>query len=77
MSGACWAASCRDDLRREGRAAAGAWPGTLSEARARVSVLAVPWPLSYEERERMARLAYAAARRAWMSQRDPDTEGEG
>lgn len=74
-SGARWAASWREALRREGRPISGGWPGTLSEARARVSALS-PQALSWEERERMARLAYAAARREWLSQREADPESD-
>ena len=72
--GAQWTRSYCDRLREQGRRIAGGWPGTLSEARARVHTY---WgaelrplgmsELTSEEREKVARLAYAHARRAWLS----------
>jgi hypothetical protein len=67
-----WMAAYRVELAREGRAADGAWPGTLSEARVRVAEQArqvlskqsMPAP-THGELGRVARLAYNEARRAW------------
>jgi hypothetical protein len=72
-AGACWAAGWRDDLIRDGRPAAGGWPGTVREARLRVTAALAPElsrrnlpALTPEELERAARVAYAAARREWL-----------
>jgi hypothetical protein len=80
-AGTNWAASWREDLRKQGRPAAGGWPGTLSEARAHVtsfflrelrqrSMLA----LTPEEREWTAKAAYAAARQDWLSHGEHEEE---
>ena len=67
--GESWAREIAAELRRGGRPVAGGWPGTRSEARARV------WPhvgtMTEDERtasfERLAQLLYASARRTWLS----------
>jgi hypothetical protein len=76
-----WARAYRDELRGQGRAAAGAWPGTISEARARVE-----FRLSLEasrrgwsgiadaERAELSRVVYAAAKNFWNEHRDRDDE---
>jgi hypothetical protein len=81
--GVDWARAYRDDLRGQGRAAAGAWPGTISEARARVE-----FRLSLEasrrgwsgiadaERAELARALYAAAKNFWNEHRDRDDEDD-
>jgi hypothetical protein len=77
--GMSWAASCRRDLLAARRAVAGGWPGTLSEARARVFEL-IPAderarglaPLTTAEREWAARAVYAAARRDWLEHEEPE-----
>ena len=68
-AGLAWAGEMRAALHAEGRPAAGGWPGTLSEARARV--VSVVGRQRDEELERFARLLYGAARDAWLSQREP------
>lgn len=78
--GRVWAACCRDDLHSEGRPAAGGWPGTLSEARARVGrVLVVEIrgrrnqvTITNAERELAARAAYSSARDEWRRHVDPE-----
>lgn len=67
-AGRAWAEEVRDRLRGEGRAAVGMWPGTLTEARGLVDGLAT----SRDDRERLSRLLYAAARRRWAQCRDGD-----
>ncbi len=62
-----WAESVRESLADEGRPACGGWPGTVSEARARVHGEAT----SPSEHERLARLLYDAARAFWLQNRDP------
>ncbi|MBX7191399.1 MAG: hypothetical protein K1X94_05050 [Sandaracinaceae bacterium] len=67
-SGEGWALEAASSLRGEGRTVSGGWPGTMSEARTRVSVLAVGGPApSLEAHEKLARLLYASARRAWAA----------
>lgn len=75
-----WAAGCRHDLHRDGRAASGGWPGTLSEARARVGRRLVveakgrrsELAITDAEREVAARLAYSSARNEWLRHVDPE-----
>ena len=72
-----WARETAQQLRDESRAAAGGWPRTLSEARVRVFELVAAarvGPLSLEVQEGLARTAYAAARRAWANQAEPESE---
>lgn len=77
--GQSWADQWRDDLRREGRPAAGGWPGTLREARVRVEhhLLAEVTrrkmsAVTEAEREIAARKAYASARAQWCRQAEPE-----
>ena len=60
-----WAGSVRRLLVEEGRAATGGWPGTMTEARARAGQLESPTELSPQERVRLARVLYAAAKENW------------
>jgi hypothetical protein len=77
--GQTWARRWREDLRLEGRPAAGGWPGTLREARAHVqwSILAemtrrrMP-AITEAERELAARTAYASARCEWRKHLEPE-----
>ena len=76
-AGEVWARWWRAELERQGRAAAGGWPGTLSEARARVLEAVLPdlrksgiRELTFEERELAAKTLYATARRRWLSHRE-------
>ncbi len=73
-SGRAWAQQVRARLEHEGRRASGGWPGTLSEARARLdtalSSLATRVSGS-DERERLARILYHAARELWLTHRVP------
>lgn len=78
--GLAWAASCTEQLRREGRRTTGGWPGTLSEARTRVAAhlhvhLGPGFTLANGEIERLAKAAYNAARGDWLSKasRDPQS----
>jgi len=75
--GEVWARQARQELLSEGRRAAGGWPGTMSEARARVAQFVLPWmtsegmvAASSAETEQAARTLYASARSTWLSQRD-------
>jgi hypothetical protein len=81
-AGQRWAKLCRDDLRQEGRRAAGGWPGTIAEARARVVAHIGPElrqrgmiALTPGELEQVTRAAYASAKRDWLARgerEDPD-----
>ena len=81
VEGEAWAAQTRALLTGEHRAAAGGWPGTMSEARERVAALLVPWsscaglgtPTS-DEREQAARTLYARARSVWLKTCEPEIE---
>lgn len=78
-----WAKRWREDLHQQGRPAAGAWPGTMSEARARVDQFIVPELVrrgmrsaSDGERAEAVRLVYNAAKVHWNEHRDREsTEG--
>lgn len=77
--GQTWAERCRQDLHREGRPAAGGWPGTLREARTRVEhALRIELggrkmaAITEGEREIAARAAYASARDEWRRHLDPE-----
>lgn len=79
LLGRAWADGCRKELRREGRPAAGGWPGTLREARTRVGQALTlelrgrKMPAMTEvEREIAARAAYASARIEWRKHLDPE-----
>lgn len=76
-AGEVWAGWWRTQLESQGRAATGGWPGTLSEARARVFDSVLPemqkcgvHELSFDERELAAKTLYATARRRWLSHRE-------
>jgi len=68
-----WTRAYRLELAREGRHAAGGWPGTMAEARARalasavraLSERAMPAPTN-DELERITRATYREARRTWL-----------
>jgi hypothetical protein len=72
-----WAASVRLELHRQGRRAAGGWPGTMSEARAQiVQSLGAPVAPPPDELGRLARILYGAARTTWLMQRDAADDDE-
>jgi len=79
VEGELWAAETREQMSCERRLAAGGWPGTLREARARVSHLLVPWLTrqgmvlaTSAEREEAAKILYSAARTNWLRHREAD-----
>ncbi len=77
--GRTWAEGRRAELHREGRPAAGGWPGTLREARGCVE-RELPRELrghrmtaiTTQEREVAARTTYASARTEWRRRADPE-----
>lgn len=81
--GTDWSVALRSSLKQQGRAAAGGFPGTISEARAHVNRTlpralssAAMSVLSSDEREWSARVVYASARKDWLANgaRDDDDE---
>jgi hypothetical protein len=67
-----WIEWWRAELRRDGRGMAGGWPGTRSEARARVTAhLAVAlgndFAVDTETLDALTDRAYAVARARWLS----------
>lgn len=70
-----WCDSCCDALGREGRAVAGGWPGTMSEARVRIVKRVASDPglaATAGEMDGMARESYRVARLAWRARAVPD-----
>ncbi len=64
-----WAAEVREQTVADNRRVSGGWPGTLSEARARVARLAARLPhldVAATEREEAARALYDSARAWWL-----------
>lgn len=74
-----WAEAWREDMRKEGRPVSGGWPGTLPEARARVTAyfgselarrrLSV---LTQDEIGWTARQTYDYAKRDWLGSAIPE-----
>jgi hypothetical protein len=78
-AGVAWAASFSEQLRKEGRRMAGGWPGTLSEARARLfaqlsAMMGAGLVLANDEVDSLARATYGAAKNDWLAKagRDPE-----
>jgi hypothetical protein len=77
--GRSWAERRRSELRKEGRRAAGGWPGTLREARGVIDrALEVELrghkmdAVTADEREGAARATNASARTTWLRAAEPD-----
>ena len=66
-----WEEACRASLARQGRLVSGAWPGTMTEARAQVTAYFLAehrgTTLTWDERERAARTSYARAKQRWLA----------
>jgi hypothetical protein len=81
LEGELWAAETRAQYGVEQRIAAGGWPGTLTEARARVAHALLP-SLARDglaaptrtECEEAARILYASARNLWLKHREREAE---
>ncbi len=71
--GQAWATELVHALRSADRDIVGAWPGTLREARMRIRAQ-VRARIELDEIERLARIAYVAARRDWQQVSEPDLE---
>jgi hypothetical protein len=74
-AGTSWAMGWADALLLEGRAVAGGWPGTMSEARARVvnctRVMQKGVSLSESSLDVLSRRAYLTAKAAWHTRTGP------
>lgn len=77
--GSEWARDVRVQLVSENRPACGGWPGTLSEARLRITGIISPAravagriTVTVPEFERMAGALYASARNAWRLYSAPE-----
>jgi len=71
-TGEAWVLWWYDQLRRQRRPVAGGWPGTLSEARARLTArvsadLGREFTLTYAELDVLARTAYFRAKGEWCA----------
>jgi len=71
--GAAWAEEYLRELHANARAAIGAWPGTMSEARRRV-VTQLAIVLAPDRLQELARVVNLAARRGWQKGSEPDPE---
>ena len=74
-----WASTWREDLRKQGRPASGGWPGTVPEARARVTAYLGAElarrrmrTLSSDEAGWATQATYASAKRDWLARVDRD-----
>ena len=79
--GETWAQETIKTIHAEQRVAAGGFPGTMTEARTRVSLLVLPWlakhgnpPATPVEREAIAKAVYQSAKQAWWSMREPEAD---
>ena len=69
-----WAAEVRSRTIEENRRATGGWPGTMTEARARVAGLAGRLAPGEFDREEAAHAIYAGARRWWTNRQERGEE---
>jgi hypothetical protein len=82
-AGEQWAIRWIENLRKEGRAVSGGWPGTISEARSQASASAAQYlgrksALMPGDLDTLARRVYEGAKKAWMARAvsEPDDETE-
>lgn len=69
-----WVDTMTREMAAQGRPVAGGWPGTLSEARARVARCAAGRPdlrVTRDEIDELARQAYVFAKKAWLLRAGP------
>ena len=76
-----WANEFRSQIHGEQRRAAGGWPGTMSEARARLAGFVLPRvssknavTFSQEDREEAARCLYRSARASWAQHQEREED---
>jgi len=79
--GLAWAMQWREALAADGRPAAGAWPGTLSEARARIDHMVAielrgsrATSVDDSARAELSKVLYAAAKRHWNEHREREED---
>jgi len=80
-AGEAWFSWWCDELSKQGRPMAGGWPGTLSEARARIlarvsAELGPACALSEAELAALAQTAFVTARAGWLASAVPDPDPE-
>jgi len=76
-AGEAWAMAVREVVHKDGRKAAGGWPGTLSEAKAEMAISLGARPaLGEAETSRLVRVFYEAARDRWLRHRERETRDE-
>jgi hypothetical protein len=74
-----WAAEVRGQIVADNRRVSGGWPGTLSEARARVARLTArlnQLNVAADEREQAARAIYESARSWWLLRQEKGRDEE-
>lgn len=83
QAGQQWALSQRNAFVDDDRMPSGGWPGTMTEARARVALALQLGRAGYgrdrldpAQGEAVARLVYSSARDTWMSIREPENMGD-
>lgn len=72
-----WVLETAAALRADDRAIAGGWPGTMSEAQKRLSILVSERRItlaSREEHEHAARRLYDVARRTWVARASAESD---
>lgn len=72
--GDTWVEHVATGLRQEQRTAAGGWPGTMSEARARTTAHFRGISITREELEIASRAVYQRARASWLAYARTDAE---
>lgn len=70
-AGQAWATRVREQLRGEGRRAAGGWPGTLSEARGHAAAALRDQGLPPSDHTKLSLAIYAAAKKSWLERLEP------
>jgi hypothetical protein len=75
VEGQTWAREMRSSIHEQSRRATGGWPGTITEARARLVEFVLPRlardggsAATSEALQQATRVLYASARTAWLAQ---------
>jgi hypothetical protein len=67
-----WTLEWSARLREDGRSMTGGWPGTMSEARERVAAFTTATHAEAGSLEKLTKLSYATAKKAWLSKAQAD-----
>lgn len=67
-----WTLEWSARLREDGRSMTGGWPGTMSEARERVAAYTTTTHTEAGSLEKLTKLSYATAKKAWLSKAQAD-----